>query len=71
MMEESNEPNQRYAGMTTNERLFVAGLLDKFDRATSQRNKQIMIQLLASVELGDEAESITDTLLSNPKKYGY
>jgi hypothetical protein len=58
----------RYAGMTTNERLFDAGLLSEWTAAAHSRNRERMIELLAKVDLGDQAESITDTVLSNPRE---
>jgi hypothetical protein len=57
--------------MTTNERLFDAGLLSKWDAAARSRNRERMIELLGQVDLGDQAEWIADTILSNPRKYGF
>jgi hypothetical protein len=65
-------PNKtRYGGMTVNERLSTAGLLEKFDRAARKRDRDSMIALLSEVELADHAPSITDTILANAAKYGY
>ena len=61
----------RYAGMTTNERLFDAGLLSEWTAAARSRGRERMIDLLGKVDLEDQAESITDTVLSNPGKYGF
>jgi hypothetical protein len=61
----------RYAGMTTNERLFDAGLLSEWNVAACSRNRERMIELLGKVNLADQAESITDTVLANPQKYGF
>lgn len=61
----------RYAGMTTNERLFDAGLLSEWTAAARSRDRERMIDLLGKVDLADQAESITDTVLSNPGKYGF
>ncbi len=61
-----------YGGMTTNERLFVAGLLDAWDAAAIRRDRHRMIELLCKVEFSvSDAASITDTMLSNPKMYGF
>ena len=60
-----------YAGMTTNERLFEAGLLSEWNVAASSRDRERMIELLGKVDLGDQAEWIADTVLSNPEKYGF
>jgi hypothetical protein len=63
---------EKYGGMTTNERLFAAGLLDQFDRAARSRNRQEMVLLLTQVEFAvSEAEKITDTILADPKMYGF
>jgi hypothetical protein len=70
----SDEPSDGsdYGGMTTNERLFVAGLLDSYDAAALRRDRDRMIELLCEVEFSvSEATSITDTVLSNPKMYGF
>ena len=57
-------PGDPYEGMTTNERLFSAGLLNQFDRAERQRNRAEMIVLLARVGFStQEAESIADIAL--------
>ncbi len=56
--------------MTTNERLFEAGLLDDFDQACRGRNREQMLELLNRVELEDQSAWIADTILANPKFYG-
>jgi len=60
-----------YSGMTTNERLFVAGVLDQFDDAARKRDRATMIELLSRVELGEQAALIADTILANPTRYGF
>lgn len=61
-----------YSGMTTNERIFVAGRLADFDAAAHDRDRDKMIALLVSVGFPDaEAERITNTLMAQPEKYGY
>lgn len=44
----------KYAGMTVNERLYQSGLLDEFDRAVSEKNTDAAISILKEVELTDE-----------------
>lgn len=51
-----------YAGMTVNERLFVSGLLDEFDRAVAEKNKIKLIEILQKVELTEP--NITPILAS-------
>jgi len=65
------QPSTRYGGMTVNERLFSAGLLDQFEAAAWNRDRGRMIALLVAVELTDEAPRIVDAVLANPVKYGY
>jgi hypothetical protein len=61
-----------YDGMTTNERLWKANLLETFDNAAKKRNKDVMIETLKQVEFSEsEAEKITDTIFKNPKMYGF
>jgi len=61
-----------YGGMTINERLFAAKLINDFDSAVIQKNKDKIILILKSVELSaDDAEQCCNSILSNPTKYGY
>lgn len=46
--------DNKYAGMTVNERLYVSGLLDEFERAVSEKNTDAAIRILKEVELTDE-----------------
>ena len=62
-----NGPSQGFG----HERLFEAGLLPEWDAAARSRNRDRMIELLGRVDLGDQAEWIADTVLSNPGKYGF
>ena len=38
-------------GMTTNERLFATGLLDRFDKAVAQRDRDAIIAILEQVKV--------------------
>ena len=60
-----------YSGMTVNERLFAAGLLDAWDEAVRGRNRSRMIEVLLEVGLAHDAEPISDAVLANPKFYGF
>jgi hypothetical protein len=60
----------RYAGMTLNERLFEAGLVEAFDAAAVARNHSEMIRILMELDV-DDAAWPTDMILQNPKKYGF
>ncbi len=46
--------DNKYAGMTVNERLYVSGLLDEFERAVSEKNTDAAVRILKEVELTDE-----------------
>ena len=60
----------RYEGMTVNERLFDAGLMDAFDAAARARDRAAMIRLLIDVDVEDAAWS-ADTILQRPERYGF
>ncbi|MDG2286452.1 MAG: hypothetical protein P8N43_13130 [Alphaproteobacteria bacterium] len=61
-----------FAGMTVNERLFHAGVMDQFDAAIDARNKDDAISILQQTELPIEAATETVTaILNNPEMYGY
>lgn len=66
-----NAARTNYAGMTTNERLFVAGLLDEWGAAIEAHDRQVAIEVLGRVALADQAASIVDTTLANPAMYGF
>ncbi|MBD1386640.1 hypothetical protein IDJ75_15240 [Mucilaginibacter rigui] len=43
----------KYGGMTVNERLYVSGLWEKFDDAVAQKDIDLVIAILKKVELND------------------
>jgi len=60
-----------YSGMTVNERLYVAGLLNAFDLAAKGRDRPRMVEILVSVYLPHAAaQETTDSILANPGFYG-
>ena len=61
----------RFAGMAVNERLWEAGLMEQWDSAVKSRNRVRMIEVLNGVDLASPAEQISDTVLANPKRYGF
>jgi len=61
---------RQYQGMTVNERLFEAGLLEAFANAARARDRSEMIRILTEVEVDDAAWS-ADTILETPQKYGF
>jgi hypothetical protein len=59
--------DNKYAGMTVNERLYVSGLMDKFDNAVKRKDISTVVSILKKVELKEESiRPILDSLkLSN------
>lgn len=43
--------DNKYSGMTVNERLYVSGLMDEFDRAVKDKNSEKVRAILKKVEL--------------------
>jgi hypothetical protein len=64
-------PQIDFAGMTTNERLYVAGLMPEWDAAAVSRDRKRMVEVLGKVGLASQADQIADTVLANPKRYGF
>ncbi len=60
----------RYVGMTVNEPLFEAGLMDAFETAARARDRSEMIRVLTQLDVEGAAWS-ADTILKNPTKYGF
>ncbi len=61
-----------YNAMTTNERLYAAGLLERFDVAAKSHDRDAMIQILIQVNISNgDAASIADKILAAPGRYGY
>lgn len=47
--------NSKYAGMTVNERLYVAGLMDEFDEAVEGDDTKKIIAILRMVDLTEDS----------------
>jgi hypothetical protein len=60
-----------FAGMTTNERLYSAGLMPEWDAAAHSRNRERMVEILCRVGLGGQADDITETVLADRQRYGF
>jgi hypothetical protein len=45
----------KYAGMTVNERLYVSGLMDEFDKAMEEKNVKKIRIILEKVELTENS----------------
>ena len=64
--------NDRFLGMTVNERLFDASLLGAWDAAVRAREAAAMTDILVRVAITkDGARQIVTTVLANPKRYGF
>ena len=46
--------NNKLKGMTVNERLYVSGLLDDFEKAIYKKDREEVIRILRMVELTDQ-----------------
>ena len=44
---------EKYKGMTVNERLYVSGLMDEFDKAVAKKDTPKVVEILKEVELDD------------------
>lgn len=60
-----------FSGMTVDERLFAAGLLDRWDAAVCARDRNEMMGVLKQVDMSDEAATTTDAVLADPRRYGF
>lgn len=46
--------SDKYGGMTVNERLYVSGLMDKFDNAVQKKDSKKAREILQKVELDEK-----------------
>jgi hypothetical protein len=60
-----------FTGMTVNERLYFAGLFDKWDAACLARDRDAMLAIMAQVDLAEAGRATVDAVLANPAKYGF
>ena len=47
--------NDKYSGMTVNERLYISGLMDGFDKAVKEKNVKKVELILKEVDLSDSS----------------
>ena len=67
----ASDPQRRFGGMTTLERLVEADLLGDFDLAVGRSDRARLAEILESVGMKDEALATINAVLANPKRYGY
>ena len=65
---EANKPD--FAGMTVNERLIAAGIINQWDDSVRRRDRGRMIELLKQVEV-PTPDWTADNMLTDPQKYGF
>ncbi len=63
-------PESRFAGMTVNERLVVAGRIAEWDAAVRARDRARMIAVLEALDLGNPGD-IADRVLADPARHGF
>lgn len=68
---ETESDRVRFGGMTVNERLFAAGILDQFDDAARRRDRPAMLAYLRRVAMTDsQAVETADAILANRSFHG-
>lgn len=45
----------KYKGTTVNERLYISGLMDTFDKAAKEEDVEKVVEILKEVEITDES----------------
>ncbi|WP_066434608.1 hypothetical protein [Chryseobacterium sp. CCH4-E10] len=56
----------KYSGMTVNERLYISGLIDQFYKAVEKKDKKLIISILKEIQLNDQSiEDILNSLKLN------
>lgn len=66
-----NRPEDNYPGLTLNEMLFAAGLLDAFrEAARAPRDRARMVELLTQAGARSPTASV-DAILRDPERYGF
>jgi hypothetical protein len=64
------EKTPNYSGMTVNERLWHAGLFERWDVALEARDRAELLAILHEVDIADGTETV-DAVLAHPERYGY
>jgi hypothetical protein len=64
------ERGHEFAGMTVNERLYAAGLMDAFGTAARARDRDRVIGILSEVAI-ENASATADAILADPARFDY
>ena len=71
-MSTARPTDRELSAMTVNERLVYCGVLDRWDDAVRRSSRAEMIEILRSVALTEQqAAHTTETILQNPRRYGF
>jgi hypothetical protein len=71
-MKKQRPSKEELGGMTLNERLFACGLMNAWDEAARNRDRDQMIAILLQTAVDrDNAESTTDAVIKDPEMYGF
>jgi hypothetical protein len=61
-----------FSGMTVNERLYAAGLMNEFDAALRAKDRARVISVLERVALSKEDAAFSaDTILGNSRRHAF
>jgi hypothetical protein len=72
IMTNASDSSASLSGMTVNERLFKLKTLDAFAVAARGRDAQAMLTILHEAQLSEfDAAQCVQTILADPKKYGF
>lgn len=55
--------HKKYAGMTVNERLYEAGLIEEFDKARKAKDRAALVNILVKTGLTEGQANKTDSIL--------
>lgn len=66
----TEDPQKAGGAMTLNERLYFAGLIERWDAAARARDREAMLAVLQQVGI-EKPDAIVEALLANPARYGF
>lgn len=66
----NDEPHGAGEAMTLNERLYFAGLIERWDEAARTRDRAAMLDVLRGVGI-EKPDGIVEAVLADPARYGF